>query len=78
MANPDEAARQHVEQQAPYKLQGRQPHDPLAVTVSVVLVPKPDESVLDIEQASVSDCYPMRVSGQYFNTTSGPPKGRLA
>jgi len=53
MPNSHEPARQYMEQQSSDELYRRQPHDPLAVAVGIVLVAKANLAILEVEQPAV-------------------------
>ncbi len=77
MADPDEAAREDVEEKAREELGRREGHRLHPVPVRVVPPPEAHEALGQAHQAVVGEGDPMRVPAQVLQHLVGAPKGRL-
>ena len=77
VANADEAAREHVLDQAPEKLHHRQAHRARLPVVGVVLPLKGDPLPVEGAQAVIADRHAMRVAPKVAQHRRGAPEGWL-
>ena len=73
----NEALGQHVQQEPPQKLVSAHSHFPLLAAVSVVLPPKGDLAIGQLDQTMVGNGYPVRVSRQVVQYMLRAAEGRL-
>ena len=77
MADLDEAAWQHMQQEAAHKLQGVQGHGLLLVAVCRITPAKSDLTVFEAKKSTVGDSYAVSVMSQVLNDMPRAGKGLL-
>jgi hypothetical protein len=76
-ANANEALGQHMQQEPPQELVGGDGHFPLLAAVGVVLPPKGDLAIGQLDKAVVGNSYPVCVSRQIMEHMLRAAEGRL-
>jgi hypothetical protein len=77
MADLDEAAWQHMQQEAAHKLHCIQGHDLFLVAVGRITPAKSNLTVFEAQKSTVGDGYAVRVMSQVLNDMPGARKGLL-
>ncbi len=79
VADAMEAARQHVQQEAPHELVGLERHGFVARTalLAVVLPAEGDAALIEGEEPAVGDGHPMGIAGEVPEDRGGPCEGAL-
>jgi hypothetical protein len=77
VADADQTGRQHVEQEAPYKLDCIQSHDLALAVVRIVLPLKTDAAVFKGAKAMVGDGHAVSIASQILQNALRPGEGRL-
>src|SRR5690606_39374123 len=79
MADPVEALRQHVEQEAADELVGADRHHllPVGPAAAIILVAESDAAPVEGDQPAVRDRYPVRIARQVGEHGFGPGEGWL-
>ena len=70
-ADPHEAARQGVKQEATQKLLGGHGHEPFLVLMRVILPPECDLAVGEVHDPVIGDRHAMRIAGQIMKDVFG-------
>jgi hypothetical protein len=76
-ANPDEASREDVQEEAPQEFVGRDGHESLPTAVGVILPAKGDAVLGDVDEPMIGNRDAVRVAREVVQYVRGSPEGRF-